>query len=47
MTPDKIAAAKKLLAAGSSPREVADAIGISIPTFYRHLPAGRSAGPAE
>jgi DNA invertase Pin-like site-specific DNA recombinase len=47
MTDDKVAAAKKLLASGSSPREVADVVGVSVPTLYRWLPAGRSVAPVE
>lgn len=40
MTAEKKGAAIKLLAAGSTAREVSDALGVSIPTLYRHLPAG-------
>lgn len=39
MTPKKLDAARRLLASGSRPREVALAIGVSIATLYRHLPA--------
>jgi len=39
MTPDRLEAARKLLAAGMKPSKVAPAIGVSIPTLYRHLPA--------
>ena len=39
MTPKKLDAARKLLASGTRPREVASAIGVSIATLYRHLPA--------
>lgn len=39
MTDSKIASAKKLLANGVSPKEVAENLGISIPTLYRWLPA--------
>jgi len=39
MTPAKIDSAKKLLAAGSPPKEVAANLGISVPTLYRWLPA--------
>ena len=39
MTEKKVNAAKKLLAAGTSPREIAHNLGVSIPTFYRWLPA--------
>lgn len=39
MTPERIAAARKLLASGTKPREIAKVIGVSVPTLYRHLPA--------
>lgn len=39
MTASKIASAKKLLASGTPPRDVAKNLGISIPTLYRHIPA--------
>lgn len=39
MTENKVDAAKKLLALGSSPREVARSLGVSVPTLYRWLPA--------
>ena len=39
MTPKKLDAARKLLASGTRPREVASAIGVLIATLYRHLPA--------
>ena len=39
MTPAKVASAKKLLLAGTSPRDVAETLGISIPTLYRWIPA--------
>lgn len=39
MTPKRIEAARKLLASGMTMREVAPAIGVSVPTLYRHLPA--------
>jgi DNA invertase Pin-like site-specific DNA recombinase len=41
MTDSKIASAKKLLATGVSPREVAKNLGISVPTLYRWVPAGQ------
>ena len=41
LTP-KRATAMKLLAAGDRPRDVAEAIGVSVATFYRHFPAGGS-----
>lgn len=39
MTPKRLEAAKKLLASGMSMREIAPAIGVSVSTLYRHLPA--------
>ncbi|WP_066547469.1 MULTISPECIES: recombinase family protein [unclassified Sphingomonas] len=39
MTPRRIEAARKLLASGVPAREIAPAIGVSIATLYRHLPA--------
>ncbi|MFO1433058.1 MAG: recombinase family protein [Candidatus Competibacteraceae bacterium] len=39
MTPSKIEAVKKLLASGVSPREVAQNLGVSVPTLYRWIPA--------
>ena len=39
MTPSKIRSARTLLANGTPPREVAQDLGVSIPTLYRWLPA--------
>lgn len=39
MTDSKIQAAKKLLASGTPPKEVAKSLGISVPTLYRWIPA--------
>lgn len=39
MTESKTEAAKKLLASGVPPGEVAKNLGVSVPTLYRHLPA--------
>ena len=39
MTDSKIESAKKLLANGVPPKEVAHNLGVSIPTLYRWLPA--------
>jgi len=39
MTDSKIESARKLLANGVPPKEVAENLGISIPTLYRWLPA--------
>jgi DNA invertase Pin-like site-specific DNA recombinase len=43
MTDSKIASAKKLLANGIPPRDVAKNLGISIPTLYRWIPASEIA----
>ncbi len=43
MTVDKLAAARKLIGSGMSAREVAAAVGASLPTLYRHLAAGADA----
>lgn len=39
MTPRRIEAARKLLASGMPAREIAPAIGVSVATLCRHLPA--------
>lgn len=39
MTETKVAAAKQLLAGGMPPRDVAQNLGVSVPTLYRWLPA--------
>ncbi len=39
MTDSKIEAAKKLLASGVPPRDVAKNLGVSVPTLYRWVPA--------
>lgn len=39
LTPKKKATATKLLAAGDRAQDVAEAIGVSVATFYRHFPA--------
>ena len=41
MDDSKIAAAKRLLEDGTSPREVAKNLGVSIPTLHRWLPASQ------
>lgn len=41
MTDSKLASARKLLASGVPPRDVAKNLGVSVPTLYRWLPAGR------
>jgi len=48
MTDSKIRAAKKLLADGVLPRDVAANLGVSVPTLYRWIPAQRPESvPAE
>ena len=42
MTDSKIESAKKLLADGIPPKEVADNLGVSIPTLYRWVPATKN-----
>jgi len=39
MTVSKVESAKKLLANGKPPREVANDLGVSVPTLYRWVPA--------
>lgn len=39
MTDSKVASARKLLASGVPPREVAENLGVSVPTLYRWVPA--------
>jgi DNA invertase Pin-like site-specific DNA recombinase len=39
MTEGKVKAAKKLLSAGTSPTDVAQSLGVSVPTLYRWVPA--------
>jgi DNA invertase Pin-like site-specific DNA recombinase len=39
MTDSKIKSAKKLLASGVPPRDVAGNLGVSVPTLYRWIPA--------
>ena len=40
MTGEKLSAARKLVGSGMSAREVATAVGVSVPTLYRHLNGG-------
>jgi DNA invertase Pin-like site-specific DNA recombinase len=42
MTDNKLEAAKKLLATGTPPKDVAITLGVSIPTLYRWLPASHN-----
>ena len=39
MTDSKIKSAKKLLASGVPPKDVAKNLGVSVPTLYRWVPA--------
>jgi DNA invertase Pin-like site-specific DNA recombinase len=39
MTDNKIKAAIRLLTAGTPPRDVAQSLGVSVPTLYRWVPA--------
>ena len=39
MSESKLESAKKLLAAGAAPRDVAADLGVSVPTLYRWIPA--------
>ena len=43
MTDSKIASARKLLASGVPPRNVAKNLGVSVPTLYRWIPASSQA----
>jgi DNA invertase Pin-like site-specific DNA recombinase len=43
MTDSKIESAKKLLAKGVPPRDVAQNLGVSVPTLYRWIPASTQA----
>ena len=43
MTDSKIESAKKLLASGGPPKDVAKNLGVSIPTLYRWVPASAHA----
>ncbi|MDH6186929.1 transposase [Polaromonas sp. CG_23.6] len=43
MTVSKIESAKKLLANGVPPRDVAKNLGVSVPTLYRWIPASSRA----
>ena len=39
MTASKVQAARKLLTSGTPPHEVAHSLAVSVPTFYRWVPA--------
>ena len=43
MTQSKVESAKKLLASGIPPRDVAKNLGVSVPTLYRWIPASSNA----
>jgi DNA invertase Pin-like site-specific DNA recombinase len=43
MTEAKIRSARKLLNQGTPPREVANSLGVSVPTLYRWVPAAGTA----
>ncbi len=43
MSEKKMAAARNLLAQGTPPKDVAHAVGVSVPTLYRWLPASARA----
>jgi len=45
MTEGKVVAARRLLGSGTPPREVAQLLGVSVPTLYRWLPAASQHGP--
>lgn len=45
MTPSKIKAAQQLLDSGVLPKDVAQNLGVSIPTLYRWIPASRADSP--
>jgi DNA invertase Pin-like site-specific DNA recombinase len=48
MTDAKIRSARKLLKQGTPPREVADTLGVSVPTLYRWVPAtGAAVAPKK
>jgi DNA invertase Pin-like site-specific DNA recombinase len=47
LTAEKLAAAMKLLGAGTAPRDVASILGVSIPTLYRHCPASQRTTSSE
>jgi DNA invertase Pin-like site-specific DNA recombinase len=39
MPEGKVEAARKLLSSGTPPRDVAQSLGVSVPTLYRWVPA--------
>jgi len=42
MTASKVESAKKLLAGGTPPKDVAKNLGVSVPTLYRWVPASET-----
>ena len=42
-TENKVVSAKKLLASGVLPKDVAKSLGVSVPTLYRWIPASTNA----
>ncbi len=47
MTDSKMESARQLLANGSLPKDVANDLGVSIPTLYRWLPASDRLCPSQ
>jgi len=47
MTDSKVESARRLLRSGESPRNVANNLGVSIPTLYRCVPASSLYSPLE
>ena len=47
LTPDKLDSARKLLAAGDKPAQVAKLLGVGLSTFYRQFPASERPEPAR
>jgi DNA invertase Pin-like site-specific DNA recombinase len=47
LTGERLAAAQRLLEAGTPARDVATALGVSVPTIYRHFPASQRAISSE
>ena len=43
MTENKVVSAKKMLASGVLPKDVAKSLGVSVPTLYRWIPASTNA----
>lgn len=45
MTPSKLEAARRLLGSGVAHKEVAETLGVSLPTLYRWIPKASSTAP--